>query len=110
MYLVRSNPKKMKYKFLTLPTKTTVFTLTKAPMAQKKNSKEQFIRKIYRFKISFWSKSSSEKFQHLPTITQTTYNLMKILQKLPFFESNLLLIESLKLKTPSQDTYFFTYK
>ena len=39
-------------RFAFLPTRRTMYTLTKAPMAHKTNSKEQFVFRVFKFKIS----------------------------------------------------------
>ena len=50
-YLTLGNNSVVKIKFRTFPTKTKLTTIPKAPMAHKKNSKEQFLTKIYQYKL-----------------------------------------------------------
>lgn len=47
---MKTKNKSIKFSFL--PIKRKSYTLTKAPMAHKTNSKEQFVFKFYKFKAS----------------------------------------------------------
>jgi len=84
------------------PTKKTVFTLTKAPMAHKTFSQEQFIFKFYKINIHFRILS---EFQ--ATINQSIYLLLLLRKSLPITETNLLFLTRFTLTLVGSDKLFF---
>ena len=93
-------------KFSSLPKKTTLYTLTKAPMAHKTNSKEPF-------KFSFFKFSTSFRIQISPDFIPKSFNQLLmavgiIKSFFPVFETNLLVLKSYKLAIPLRGSYRFT--
>lgn len=85
--------------------RTKLYTVVKAPMAHKTNSKEQFISKHYHFKVQFTVKRSS--FVYSPTGTRRLVNV-SLIESFPIFETNLLFLMSTKIHTPLRLTKYFT--
>lgn len=77
--------------------KTKLYTVVKAPMAHKTNSKEQFISKHYHFKVQFTVRRSTVR--HLSCQAVSTINV-NLLSTFPVFETNLLFLTSAKIHTP----------
>lgn len=88
-----------------LPCKQRVYTLTKAPMAHKTNSKEQFLFKFYNFKFSI--------SLYLPprlvpnSITQGAHSLTITRKLFPVFETNLLFLKYYQVSYPVRDRSYF---
>jgi len=89
-----------------LPSKTRCFTLTKAPMAHKTNSKEQFMFNFYNFKFSTTLIIADES---IPSTVSQGGHLFYITKKLfPVFETNLLFLKYYKISYPIKDRHFFS--
>jgi len=100
---VRSNKK---LKLAILPSRRHMYTLTKAPMAHKTNSKEQFLFKYYNFKFS-----ATLDLDHdfVPTtISQGAFTLNLLEKKFPSFGTNFLFLKYSRVKYPMRDTSFFS--
>lgn len=98
---------KLPIRFNVLPTKRSYYTLTKAPMAHKKNSKEQFCFKYYFILAVF--KGYALK-NHKATSCDAALVLISIIRTLfPFFSTNLLLIKTSTLSFTYSDRRFFNY-
>lgn len=89
-----------------LPSKSRCFTLTKAPMAHKTNSKEQFMFNFYNFKFSA---ALSVPQEALPRSIAQGGHVLQITKKLfPVFETNLLLLKYYRISYPIKDQTFFS--
>lgn len=90
-----------------LPSKSRCFTLTKAPMAHKTNSKEQFMFNFYNFKFST---TLSLPVESAPgSIGQGAHVLNLTKQLFPVFETNLLFLKYYSVSYPIKDVQFFRY-
>jgi len=88
-----------------LPPTKSMYTLTKAPMAHKTNSKEQFLFKFYNFKFSFSLKTSSKLAPS--TVAQGAHSLSITKKLFPVFETNMLFLKSYEISYPVHDKSFF---
>ena len=93
------NKEKIKIRFYCLPSKTKLYTVVKAPMAHKTNSKEQFISKIYFFKIVVHVKQNITINQKKKLLLPSKLSDV-ILTVAPFFETNLLFNQTYKITLP----------
>ena len=78
--------------FSFLPLKSKSYTLTKAPMAQKTRSKEQFHFKFYVFKVSIKTHLINEF--SLKSLDQTLLAFLITKSTFPIFETNLLFLKN----------------
>ena len=94
-------------KFSFLPTKRSIYTLTKAPMAHKTNSKEQFVFRTFRFKVSIKTYFS----QHgVPSsVNAGLLALFTTKTLFPVFETNLLLLKNYNIVIKLHDPRYFNY-
>lgn len=92
-------------KIAILPAKQNMYTLTKAPMAHKTNSKEQYLFKFYNFKFSINLKPHQNSA--INSCTGGAYVLDLTSTTFPFFETNLLFLKYYKVNYPIRDTIFF---
>jgi hypothetical protein len=93
--------------FSFLPVRRKAYTLTKAPMAHKTNSKEQFVFRYFKFKMSI-----NTRFLHNDFVDSINLGLLSILlskNHFPFFETNLLLLKNYTLTFPLSDLNFFNF-
>lgn len=79
-------------KFAFLPVRRKFYTLTKAPMAHKTNSKEQFIFRYYKFKASIATRYE-DKSAGITTLTGSRLSLLLIKTAFPIFGTNLLMLK-----------------
>ena len=93
--------------FSFLPLRSKSYTLTKAPMAQKTRSKEQFHFKFYVFKVSVHTKLINE--YSLYSLDQTLLAFLVTKSVFPVFETNLLLLKNYILNLRFYDNNFFNY-
>jgi len=84
-----------------------MYTLTKAPMAHKTNSKEQIVFKFYKFKVSIKSNFLTE--YSLKSIDQGLLSLLNAKSLFPVFDTNLLFLKSYNIQTLLTDKTFFNY-
>lgn len=91
LYFV-TKKKNKKIKIFVLPLKKKILTNTKAPIAHKTWSKEQFNYQFYLFRLSFKSSLSN----HYSVSSVNSGLLFVILSKkyFPFFETNILFLKS----------------
>lgn len=87
------------------PIKRDVLTMSRAPIAHKNNSKEQFMFQYYLLRVSFRS--------HM-TLPITSWNQSIIFffltkKNFPIFETNLLFLKSYKFKVPLRVTSEILY-
>lgn len=88
-----------------LPPTKSMYTLTKAPMAHKTNSKEQFLFKFYNFKFSFSLKISPKSAPS--TVAQGAHSLVITKKLFPVFETNMLFLKNYEISYPVRDEHFF---
>lgn len=93
--------------FSFLPSKSKSYTLTKAPMAQKTRSKEQFYFKFYIFKVSIHT-TLNNNFA-LASLNQSLLAFLTTKSTFPIFETNLLILKSYILNLSFYDQNFFNY-
>lgn len=99
--------KKKAIKFSFLPIKRKSYTLTKAPMAHKTNSKEQFVFKFYKFKACIKTRFVID--QGLKSLDQSVLALLLTKSIFPVFETNVLLLKYYSITLSMQDSHFFSY-
>ena len=94
-------------KFSFLPTRRTMYTLTKAPMAHKTNSKEQFVFRVFNFttsiKTNFRVGRAPAAVDHALVILFLTKSMF------PIFETNLLLLKTYTFVLKMSDPNYFNY-
>lgn len=90
-----------------LPAKKQMYTLTKAPMAHKTNSKEQFLFKFYNFKFSIELVISKSLIPQ--TLNQGAYSFSILHSLFPVFETNLLFLKYYQISYPIKDIQFFKH-
>lgn len=93
--------------FAFLPIRRKMYTLTKAPMAHKTNSKEQIVFKFYKFKVSIKSNFLTE--YSLKSIDQGLLSLLNAKYLFPVFDTNLLFLKNYNIQTLLTDKTFFNY-
>lgn len=94
-------------KFSILPIRRKSYTLTKAPMAHKTNSKEQFVFKFYKFKTSI--KTHFLSTYRLQSIDSSLLALLLTRSMFPIFGTNLLLLKYYQISFTMSDTSFLNY-
>lgn len=99
----------LKPRLAVLPARNSKYTLTKAPMAHKTNSKEQFLFRFYKFKFSFTGSLDTE---FLPgNYFQAGHGLEMTKNLFPVFETNLLFLKTYEITYPLRGgETFFTVK
>ena len=90
-----------------MPCKRKMYTLTKAPMAHKTNSKEQFNFKFYFYKTTFTAQVV-DNFRP-QTVNESLFFLLLYKTTFPVFETNLFYLKSCSVRLPSTATQFFSY-
>lgn len=102
---MKTKNKSIKFSFL--PIKRKSYTLTKAPMAHKTNSKEQFVFKFYKFKASIktWFVSDYK----LSSLNGSLLALLLTKSIFPIFETNLLLLKHYTIYLTFSDSTYFNY-
>ena len=94
-------------KLAILPASKKMYTLTKAPMAHKTNSKEQFLFKFYNFKFSVNLNTSSAIIPM--SVSQGAYTLNLAYRFFPVFETNMLFLKYYRIHYPIRATAFFQH-
>lgn len=100
------NNKKL-IKFSVLPSKRSHYTLTKAPMAHKKNSKEQYEFKFYFITASFKGQTESNKVVNSCDAAAALLFLIK--NFFPTFGTNVLFLKTSRVWFTYHDCRFFNY-
>lgn len=90
-----------------LPSKKKSYTLNKAPMAHKTNSKEQFSIKFYFFKVSFITVITNTLF--LDSVNKGFYFYFILKQTFPVFETNMFFLKFYKIYFHFKDENYFNY-
>lgn len=98
---------KNRIKFFILPIKNNKFTLTKAPIAHKNWSKEQYNFNYYRFIISlkFFLRDENK----INSINESLFFILLTKKNFPFFETNLFFLKNVKFFLSFNDHYYFNY-
>ena len=99
-----------KVRITMLPTTQSFYTITKAPMAHKTRSKEQFIFKFYHFAITFKVNPELVVSSSSTSIESLAYVLILTKQLFPVFETNLLYLKYYRVRYLMCDQSFFTYE
>jgi hypothetical protein len=94
-------------KFRILPSKRSLYTFQKAPMAHKTNSKEQFMFKFYFFKFSISITTPLEDIPSSINSSVSAYYIMK--STFPCFETNLLLLKYYEISSLYKEKLFFNF-
>lgn len=90
-----------------LPSKRKLYTLQKAPMAHKTNSKEQFMFRFYAFKFSTRVRSS---WDYVPrSVNESLAVHFLIRRSFPFFETNLLFLKYYSISSSFYDRSYFSF-
>ena len=111
MYYLKSSTRLKTSKpvsFVTLPVKRKQYTLQKAPMAHKTNSKEHYKFKFFFYKIIFHTTIKS-KIQP-SSLNAGLFFILLIKPFFPFFGTNQLLLASYKLQFFTKPGNTFIYK
>ena len=90
-----------------LPKKRKLYTLTKAPMAHKTNSKEQYMFKFFFFRCSFqlpFNKTNSAK-----TVYQSVLSSDLVFREFPWISTNLLIVKSLSYTHSATHSNYLNY-
>lgn len=98
---------KNKLNFFIFPLNNKKFTLTKAPIAHKNWSKEQYKYSYYKFNIKFNSILKEENFINNVNTALLFFILSK--KEFPFFETNLLFLKKTKIDLFYNDFNFFNF-
>ncbi len=98
---------KNKLKIFVLPVKNNKFTLTKAPMAHKNWSKEQYKFSHYKFKINF--KFFLKDDNSLNSINSSLFFILLTKKNFPNLETNIFFLKNIKFLFFFKDFSFFNY-
>ncbi len=104
---MKTKTKNKVIKFAFLPIRRKSYTLTKAPIAHKTNSKEQFVFKFYKFKASVHTYYTVSN--RLISVDQGLEALIMTKRTFPFFETNVLLLKTAKVVLSLSDSTYFDY-
>lgn len=109
-YLTFTSKKKDKVKvikFAFLPSTRKTYTLTKAPMAHKTFSKEQFAFKYYKFKVSV--RAVFEERSQITSMGQAATSLLIAKNSFPVFETNMMFLKFYNIQMVSSAEDFYSY-
>lgn len=102
----RSTKNKFKHmRLAVLPVTRQVITLSRAPMAHKDNSKEQF--EFIKYKFSFSFKAIVFDFFFITSINLGLFLFLDFKKSFPLFETNFLFLKSYSIKLSLWDLNFF---
>lgn len=94
-------------RFFVLPTSTQVYTLTKAPIAHKLWSKEQYKFVFYLLRVSFTNCSFTDVT--IDSVSQGLIFILMIRRTTPLFSSNLMTIKNLYISFELTDLKLFNF-
>lgn len=99
------NAKTKRIWFAVLPRRTTRYTLTKAPMAHKTFSQEQFQFQFYRCRVSVNAQMVNKA--RCSSLAETQVPMLVIKESFPFFETNLLFLKkaTIRINLPLSNFY-----
>jgi len=89
--------------FFIKPRSTSKFTMTKAPMAHKTFSQEQYMFKFFSLSMSFDMEIGKDR----PSLNSSLYLSQFIRNSSTFFETNLFFLQKIKINLPSKERNFF---
>lgn len=95
-------------RFYVLPSKRSLYTLQKAPMAHKTNSKEQFMFKFYFFK--FYARITTDYFNIPKTKNEALAAFYIMRWTFPCFETNLLFLKYYQISSLYSESEYFNYR
>jgi len=98
---------KNKIKFFILPIFNQKFTLTKAPMAHKNWSKEQYKFNFYKFIINF--KCNLKEENKITSLNESILFILLTKKEFPFFETNIFFLKNLNFLFKFEDKLYFNY-
>lgn len=94
-------------KLTMLPATRSLYTFTKAPMAHKTRSKEQFMFRFYSFKFS---KGVTTAPSFLPRSVNCSLSVFFLIKKsFPLFETNLLFLKFYQINVAFFDSNYFNF-
>ena len=105
MTSLQNDKLKSQIRFFVLPTQAQVYTLTKAPIAHKSNSKEQYKFVFYLLRVSFTNCTFTDGT--IFSVSQGLVFLLNAKKSIPFFSSNLMTLKNSFVKTQLTDLNFF---
>ena len=100
---------KNKIKIFTSLKKKYKFTLTKAPIAHKNWSKEQYKFEFFNFNVSIKSFLDDDKKMYLKSINESLIFLLIAKKNCPATETNLFFLKTTKIFLDFQDFFYFNY-
>jgi hypothetical protein len=100
-------PSKTSPKFFIKPLNRTIFTRTKAPMAHKTFSQEQYSIRYFSIKVSI-RVGYSEKISLIGSVNCSTYFAILLRRNSFFFETNLMLLQRITFNSYSRDSAYMT--
>lgn len=103
--------------FFIYPTKSYKTTVTKAPMAHKTFSQEQYMVRYYSLSISFFTPLVNTPSalpislgdHPLTSVNKSLYFLLFIITSLPYISTNLLILKRYSVSVYSSDTNYFSF-
>ena len=98
---------KNKIKFFIFPTLNEKFTLTKAPMAHKNWSKEQYKFSFYKFVVSFGCHLKEEN--KINSLNEAILFILLTKKEFPFFETNIFFLKNINFLFKFKDNLYFNY-
>lgn len=98
-------------KLVVTPKKIKKFTLTKAPIAHKTNSKEQISIIYYNYKVfyNFLSNSMLNSYSFFSSFNETLLSVLLTKNTVSYSETNLLFLKNKKIILKILDKNFFNY-
>jgi len=106
-FTVRKKHKERTIRFAFLPSTRKTYTLTKAPMAHKTFSKEQFAFKYYKFKVSI--RASFEEHFSITSVEHAATSLSISKNFFPVFETNMMFLKFYRIQMLSTAPQFYSY-
>ena len=104
--------KKKNIKVFVSPSKKKIFTVTKAPIAHKNWSKEQYKFDFYNFKISIkgvFSNKNKKNELAIKTVKQSLVAMLITKNNFPRFETNIFFLKNYKSFLSFSDANYFNY-
>lgn len=93
--------------FFIYPFRNYKTTITKAPMAHKTYSQEQYMLRYYTLSVSFFTNKS--KLNSIKTLNDSIYFFLKFNLLFPYIGTNLLILHKYKFSYKSSDKNFFSF-
>lgn len=99
--------KKNRLSFFVLPVQKRIFTNTKAPMAHKNWSKEQYKFKFFKIRISLNAFLDEDSL--ISSVDSSLLFIILNKKNFPFFETNLMFLKNFSFFFKFNDTKFFNF-